>query len=45
MLGGAYDTANFAMITRRELLAFSGDVAKQVKDLPDGASVKFEWTK
>jgi len=45
VLGGAYDTANFGTITRQELLAFSGDVAEQIKDVPDGASVKFAWTK
>jgi hypothetical protein len=45
VLGGAYDAANFGTITRRELLAFTGDVAKQIKDVPDGASIKFKWTK
>jgi hypothetical protein len=45
VLGGAYDTANFGTITRRELLAFTGDVARQIKDLPDDASVKLEWMK
>jgi len=24
-------------------VAFTGDVAQQVKDVPDGGSVKFEW--
>jgi hypothetical protein len=43
--GGAYDAANFGTITRQELLLFTGDVAEQIKDVPDGASVKFEWTK
>jgi hypothetical protein len=44
VLGGAYDSANFGMITRRELLAFAGYVAEQIKDVPDGASIKFEST-
>lgn len=43
VLGGKYDAANFGTITRRELIAFTGDVAQQVKDVPDGGSVKFEW--
>jgi len=43
-LGGAYDAVNVGTITRRELLAFTGDVAEQLKDVPDGANIKFEWT-
>jgi len=45
VLGGKYDAANFGTITRRELIAFTGDVAEQIKDVPDGASIKFKWTK
>jgi hypothetical protein len=43
VLGGEYDLANFGTISRRELIAFSGDVAQQIKDLPDGTpfTVKF----
>lgn len=44
VLGGNYDTANFATIARQELVAFTGDVAEQIKDLPDGTSINFEWT-
>jgi hypothetical protein len=44
VLGGEYDTANFATITRQELVAFTGDVAEQIKDLPDGTPVNIEWT-
>lgn len=44
VLGGKYEAANLGTITRRELLAFTGDVAEQIKDLPDGASVNIEWT-
>jgi hypothetical protein len=44
VLGGAYDAANFGMITRRELLAFAGYVAEQIKDVPDGARIMFETT-
>ena len=44
VLGGEYDIANFATITRQELVAFTGDVAEQIKDLPDGTPVNIEWT-
>lgn len=44
MLGGKYDAANFGTISRTELLAFTGHVAEQIKDVPDGGQVKFEWT-
>jgi len=42
VLGGAYEATNLGTITRRELLAFSGYGAHQIKDLPDGASIQFE---
>jgi hypothetical protein len=44
VLGGAYTLANIGTIDRAELISFSGDVAKQVKDLPDGAQVRFRIT-
>jgi hypothetical protein len=30
-------------ITRKERLAFTGDVAEQIQDLPDGSQIKFDW--
>jgi hypothetical protein len=45
VLGGAYEAANLSTIARLELLALTGNVAEQIKDLPDGASVKFDWMK
>ena len=44
VLGGAYDAANLGTIDLGKLIAFSGDVARQVKDVPDGQAIKFEWT-
>ena len=38
--GGAYDTDNIGTISRRELIACSGDLARQIKDLPDGTRVE-----
>jgi hypothetical protein len=40
VLGGAYEENNLGVISHVELLAFSGDVAKQIKDVPDGAQIK-----
>jgi hypothetical protein len=40
VLGGAYAEDNLAMITRAELLASSGVIASQIKDLPNGTKVR-----
>ena len=37
-LGGAYDISNIAKAPLLELIRFSGDIARQIKDLPDGAT-------
>jgi len=37
-LGGAYDISNIAKAPLLELIRFSGDIALQIKDLPDGAT-------
>jgi hypothetical protein len=42
VLGGEYGGSNLATVPLVELIRFSGDVAKQIKDLPDGAQVKFQ---
>ena len=34
VVGGAYNVSNFATNSRRELLAFSGNLAQQIKDVP-----------
>jgi hypothetical protein len=41
VLGGAYAEDNFAIISHEELVAFTGDVARQIKDVPDGATIRF----
>lgn len=38
-LGGKYEIENVGTISLEELIAFTGDVAAQVKDLPDGTRV------
>jgi hypothetical protein len=45
LLGGEYGGGNLASISLVELIAVSGDIAFQIKDLPDGAQVRFQITK
>jgi hypothetical protein len=42
VLGGEYDADNFGTIALDELIAFSGDMANQIKDLPDGAEIELK---
>ncbi len=39
ILGGKYAVENIRKISLRELLAYSGDMAQQIDDVPDGGSV------
>jgi hypothetical protein len=39
-LGGEYGISNIKTAQLIELIRFSGDLAKQIKDLPDGAEIK-----
>jgi len=36
ILGGEYDAGNMGKILFVQLISLSGDIAKQIKDLPDG---------
>jgi hypothetical protein len=42
VLGGKYAAENLGTIALEELIAFSGDIAHQIKDLPDGARVRLK---
>lgn len=42
IFGGAYGGENLAAISLMELVRFSGDIAKQIHDLPDGAQIKLK---
>jgi len=42
VIGGSYEAANLGTITLRELISFSGDLAEQVKDVPDGDYIQIE---
>ena len=44
LLGGEYGGDNLASISLVELIVASGDIALQIKDLPDGAQVRFQIT-
>lgn len=39
-LGGEYGGDNLATISLSELISASGDIARQIKDLPDGAQIR-----
>jgi hypothetical protein len=43
ILGGEYGGDNLATISFNELISFSGDLAKQIKDLPNGAQIQFKF--
>jgi hypothetical protein len=45
VLGGAYSCENIRRISMTEWLSASGDIARQIKDLPDGAEVRLKTTK
>ncbi|MEL7488204.1 MAG: T6SS immunity protein Tdi1 domain-containing protein [Pseudomonadota bacterium] len=41
-LGGAYDVSNIRSAPIVELIRFSGDLGKQIRDLPDGEQVQLK---
>jgi len=42
VLGGSYAADSMGTISRRELVSFSGDIAEQLKDVPDGSHIKLK---
>ena len=42
VLGGAYDASNIKSVPFIELIRFSGDLGKQIHDLPDGEQVQLK---
>ena len=42
ILGGEYGISNIKTLSLVELIKLSGDLAKQIQDLPDGAQVKLK---
>jgi hypothetical protein len=41
-LGGPFDESNFAALDTVMLVGVSGDIARQIQDLPDGAVVEIK---
>ncbi len=44
ILGGDYGEENLATLALGELIGFSGHVADQIRDLPEGAKLEFKFT-
>ncbi|MEX8505754.1 T6SS immunity protein Tdi1 domain-containing protein [Leptothrix ochracea] len=44
VLGGAYGGDNLATAPQVELVRFSGHIARQIEELPDGAQIKLRVT-
>ena len=44
LVQGNYSPESLWIISLEELIAFTGDLACQIKDLPDGVQIKFEVT-
>lgn len=42
VLGGTYDTSNIRSVPLVELVRFSGDLGKQIRDLPDGEKIQLK---
>jgi hypothetical protein len=42
VIGGSYDATNLGTISLSELISFSGHMAEQIKDVPDGGQIQIE---
>lgn len=42
ILGGEYDISNIKTAPLVEMIRFSGDIGRQIKDLPDGAQIELK---
>jgi hypothetical protein len=42
VIGGTYEATNMGTISLTELIACSGDLAEQIKDMPDGTRVQIK---
>jgi hypothetical protein len=44
MIEGQYEPENLCVMSLDELIRFTGDVAQQINDLPDGSQIQLEVT-
>jgi hypothetical protein len=44
VLGGAFDIENIKAVPSLEVISFTGHIAEQIKDLPEGAQVELKIT-
>jgi hypothetical protein len=44
MIEGRYEPESLCVMPLDELIRFTGDVAQQIKDLPDGSQIQIEMT-
>jgi hypothetical protein len=42
VIGGRYEAANLGIIALVELISFAGDMAQQIKDVPDGDQIEIK---
>ncbi len=42
VLGGQYDVSNIKIAPLREIIGVSGDIGKQITDLPDGSKIRLK---
>lgn len=42
ILGGEYSEENLGTVSQIEQIGFSGDIARQIRDLPDGAKIELK---
>ena len=45
VIGGGYETTNLGTISLVEQISFSGDMAKQTRDIPDGGPIEIEFVR
>lgn len=43
ILCGEYNESNFNVAPLYEIVRFSGDLGRQIQDLPDGAKIEIKW--
>jgi hypothetical protein len=42
VIGGSYEATNMGTVSLKELISFSGDMAEQIKDVPDSGQIQIK---